>query len=68
MIRIIYVPAVDELIPNGAIYYKLPISGKDVVDVIADDDFSTEGEVLYNSNGGPSLPEPFVHHFSGWEV
>lgn len=68
MIRVIYVPAVDEFIPDGAIYYKLPISGKDVVDVIADDDFTTEGELLYNSSTGSVLGEPFVHHFAGWEV
>lgn len=68
MIRVIYVPGVDEFVPDGGIYYRLPVSGKEVVDVITTEDFSTEGEILYNSDGSKNLAEPFVHHFAGWEI
>lgn len=68
MKRMIYVPDVDEMIPDGAIYYRLPMSGKYVIDVIHKDTFTTDGEVLYDSLNGPMLAEPFIHHFAGWEV
>lgn len=68
MKRMIYVPDVDEIIPNGAIYYRLPMSNKNVVDVICEDNFTTDGETLYDSRSGPMLAEPFIHHFAGWEV
>ncbi len=68
MKRMIYVPADNEMVPDGAIYYKLPISLKDVIDVICEDDFTTAGETLYDSINGPMLAEPFIHHFAGWEV
>ena len=64
----IYVPDVDEMIPDGGIYYKLPVSGKEVVDVICVNGFTSTGETLYDSLNGPSLAEPFIHHFAGWEV
>ncbi len=67
MKRIIYVPGIDEMIPSPAVYYRLPVSNKDVVDVICEDDFTTTGEKLYDSKLGPSLAEPFIHHFAGWE-
>lgn len=68
MKRMIFVPAVDEMIPDGGVFYRLPVSGKDVVDVICDEDFTTEGETLFDSKSGPMLAEPFIHHFAGWEV
>lgn len=73
-IRIIYQPAEDEVVPDGATYYTLPVSGLDVVDALVPDDFDTGGTVLYSSDnydvdGDPILlDEPFVHHFAGWEV
>lgn len=68
MKRMIYVPGVDEIIPDGAVYYRLPVSNKNVVDVICWDDFTTNGQVLYDSLSAPLLGEPFIHHFAGWEV
>lgn len=68
MKRMIYIPAINEMIPDGGVFYRLPVSGKDVVDVICDDDFSTMGEIHYDSKSGPMLAEPFIHHFAGWEV
>jgi len=38
------------------------------VDVVCDDDFTSEGEVLYDSISSPTFPEPFIHHFAGWEI
>lgn len=66
MKRVIFVPGIDEMIPPGAVYYRLPLSGKDVVDVICNDDFTTTGEMLHDSISGPFLSEPFVHYFAGW--
>jgi hypothetical protein len=74
MIRAIYQPAVDERIPDVATYYRLPVSGLDVLDVLVADDWDTDGTVLYSSDnfdedGDPILlAEPFVHHYAGWEV
>ena len=42
MKRMIFVPAVDEMIPDGGVFYRLPVSGKEVVDVICDEDFTTD--------------------------
>ena len=73
-IRIIYQPAEDEVIPDGAVYYTLPVSGLDVVDALVPDDFDTDGTVLFSSDNfdedGDLIPlsEPFIHHFAGWEV
>lgn len=73
MIRVIYQPAVDELIPDIVTYYKLPISGLDVLDVLVEDNWHTEGTVLYSSDNfdedGDLIPlsEPAIHHYAGWE-
>ena len=62
------------LIPDIVTYYRLPVSGLDVLDVLVPDDWDTDGTVLYSSDkfdedGDPILPaEPFVHHYAGWEV
>ena len=68
MKRMIFIPAVDEIIPDGGVYYHLPVSGKNVIDVICYEEFTTTGETLYDSISGPMLAEPFIHHFAGWEV
>lgn len=68
MKRLIYVPAINEMIPEPSVYYRLPVSQKDVVDCLCDDDFTTAGETLYDSISGPMLAEPFIHHFAGWEA
>ena len=74
MIRVIYQPAVDELISDIVTYYRLPVSGIDVLDVLVPDDWDTDGTVLYSSDnfdedGYPILlAEPFIHHYAGWEV
>lgn len=67
MKRVIYEPAVDEYIPEGGVYYKLPVANKDVVDIIVEDDFVTTGTIYYDSVLQPTLSEPFIHHFAGWE-
>lgn len=67
MKRIIYKPTIDEVVPNGAMFYTLPVNGA-VIDVIVDDNFVTTGTVLYDSLTGTMLNEPFIQHFSGWEV
>jgi hypothetical protein len=71
-IRVIYVPAVDEQIPDGGVLYTLPQSGKEVVDVIVDDNWDTDGEKLFemDSAGAVLIPltEPHIHHFAGWEA
>jgi hypothetical protein len=73
-IRVIYQPAVDELIPDVAVYYRLPVSGLDVLDVLVEDTWYTDGTVLYSSDnldedGDPvPLAEPFIHHYAGWEI
>jgi hypothetical protein len=72
-IRVIYQPAVDELIPDIVTYYQLPVSGLYVLDVLVDDTWDTDGTILYSSDrfdedGDPILlPEPAVHHYAGWE-
>lgn len=67
MKRIIYKPANNEAVPNGAMFYTLPVNGP-VIDDIVDDNFVTTGVVLYDSLAGVMLNEPFIHHFDGWEV
>lgn len=67
MKRVIYQPAIGEAIPPDAMQYTLPVSGF-VVDVLVADDFEAVGVVLYDSLNGIDLPEPFLHHFSGWEI
>ena len=74
MIRVIYQPAVDELIPDIVTYYRLPVSGLDVLDVLVSDDWGTDGTVLYSSDnfdedGDPILPaEHFIQLYFAWEV
>jgi len=81
MKRIIYKPANNEAVPDGSMFYTLPVNGA-VIDAIVADDFVTTGVVLYDSlsnipvnvNGELVLVNPimlneqFIHHFSGWEV
>ena len=67
MKRIIYKPSNNEAVPNGAMFYTLPVNGP-VIDAIVDDNFVTTGVVLYDSLAGVMLNEPFIHHFAGWEV
>lgn len=68
MKRIIYTAVEGEPIPAGAVDYHLPENGY-VFDRIVDDDYTPEGRtVLYDTYNGIMLPEPFVHHFAGWEV
>jgi len=66
MKRMIYEPAEDEYVPEGGVFYTLPVSGKAVVDVIVEDIFTTLGTVMYDSLVQPTLAEPFIHHFAGW--
>ena len=74
MIRVIYEPAPDEIIPDGAVTYHMPVADVDVVDALVPDDWDTDGTVHYSSDnftedGEPILlAEPFIHHFAGWEV
>lgn len=73
MKRVIFAPDIDEIIPDGAVYYELPIAGP-VFDVLVDDDWDTLGTIHYDSSARDvddnpvPLAEPHVHHFSGWEV
>ena len=67
MKRIIYKPSNNEAVPNGAMFYTLPVNGA-VIDAIVDDNFVTAGTVLYDSLNMIMLNEPFIHHFAGWEV
>ena len=68
MKRIIYKPAIGDAIPGpDAMQYTLPVSGF-VIDVLVDNAFTPLGVVIYDSLVGVALPEPFFHHFSGWEA
>lgn len=67
MKRVIYSPAVDESVPDGAVYYTLPVAGP-VVDVLVEDNWVTDGTKFYDSQAMIDLAEPFIHHFAGWEV
>ena len=67
MKRVIYEPDTDEYVPEGGVYYNLPVMNKDVIDIIVEDDFTTTGTVYYDSVSQLTLSEPFVHHFAGWE-
>jgi len=71
MRRVIFVPAVDEIIPDISYHYQLPVSGKFVLDSIVSDNWDTGGEVLHDmSDDGTisaQLPEPAQHHYAGWE-
>lgn len=80
MKRVIFAPDIDEIIPDGAVYYELPIAGP-VFDALVEDDWDTFGTIHYDSSAvvmedvdGQLVPkavpmaEPHVHHFAGWEV
>lgn len=67
MKRVIYTPDISEVIPDGAMQYTLNVSGF-VVDAIVPDEFVTAGTIHYDSLNSVELPEPFIHHFAGWEV
>lgn len=71
MRRVIFVPAVDEIIPNISYYYQLPIVGDYVVDSIVPDNWDTKGTVLHDMSEDRTitvqLPEPAPHHYAGWE-
>lgn len=68
MKRIIYEPAIGEVIPDSAVTYILPIAGVTVIDAIVSDTFSTTGTVYYDSLLSIPLSEPKIHDFSGWEI
>ena len=68
MKRIIYEPAIGEIVPDTSVPYILPIAGVTVIDSIVDDAFSTAGTVYYDSILGIPLGEPKIHDFSGWEI
>ena len=69
MKRVIYSPGQDEVVPDGSVYYTLPLAGP-VVDALVADDWWTSGVVFYNSDPDDPVPlaEPFIHHYAGWEV
>jgi len=68
-VRVIYIPAENEIIPDNAVLYTLPVSGKEVIDVIVSDTWGTAGEKLFEMNEDLTvtipLSEPHVHHFAG---
>lgn len=71
-VRVIYVPAENEMIPDGGVLYTLPVSGKEVIDVIVPDTWDTNGEKLFEITADLTvvtpLAEPHIHHFAGWQV
>lgn len=71
MKRLIYIPSDNEIIPDGAYHYILPVSGKDVFDVLVPDNFDTDGEVIHEQDDKgvivTKLPETPIHHFAGWD-
>ncbi len=71
MRRVIFVPAVDEPIPDISYHYQLPVSGRFVLDSIVPDKWDTDGEILHDMSDGATivgqLPEPAQHHYAGWE-
>lgn len=70
--RFIYIPAENEIIPDNAVLYTLPVSGKEVIDVIVPDTWDTAGEKLFEMRDDKTvfipLAEPHIHHFAGWEI
>ena len=68
MKRVIYVPAAGEVVPDGAVYYRLPVANVNVVDVLVPDEWGTAGTKYYDTLTGLALAEPFIHHYAGWEV
>lgn len=71
MRRVIYIPAVDEIIPDVSYHYLLPVSGKYVFDCIVSDTWTTDGEIIHDMTDDKTitvqLTEPAVHHYAGWE-
>lgn len=71
MRRVIFVPAVDEILPDSSYHYQLPVSGKFVVDSIVPDKWDTDGDILHDMSEDRTiavqLPEPAPHHYAGWE-
>lgn len=71
MRRVIYIPDVDESIPDISYYYLLPVSGKYVFDCLVSDTWVTDGEILHDRTDDKTitvqLAEPAVHHYAGWE-
>jgi len=71
MRRVIYIPAVEEQIPDIWYHCQLPVSGDFVFDVLVDDKWDTDGvvkhEMLEDRTIITQLPEPAVHHYAGWE-
>lgn len=63
--RVIYKPAVDELIPTDAVILTYQIAGI-VIDALVNDDFMTAGTVLYDSTQPLTFNEEPLHHFAGW--
>ena len=71
MRRVIYIPDVDEIIPDISYYYYLPISEKFVFDCLVSDIWTTDGEILHDMEEDKTiniqLTEPALHHYAGWE-
>lgn len=71
MRRVIYIPDVNEIIPDISYHYLLPVSGKYVFDSIVPDNWNTLGETLHDMSDDKTitiqLPEPAQHHYAGWE-
>ncbi len=71
MRRVIFIPAVDEIVPDISYYYQLPVSGKYVFDSLVPDTWATDGEVLHDMTDAgvitTQLPEPAQHHYAGWD-
>jgi hypothetical protein len=71
MRRVIYIPAVDEIIPDISYYYLLPVSDKYVFDCLVPDKWTTDGEILHDMTDDKTITvqllEPAVHHYAGWE-
>lgn len=71
MRRVIYVPDIDEIIPDISYHYLLPVSGKYVFDSIVPDNWATDGEILHEMTDKgvivKQLTEPARHHYAGWE-
>ncbi len=69
MKHIIYVPAVGEVVPDGAMTFTLLDVGQ-VIGAMVADDFTTAGTVLYDSAVGINdLADPAsVPYFDGYPI
>lgn len=66
MKHIVYVPAIDEAFDGVLTSY----DGKSAVSALVDDDFSTDGVLLYEYDGATVLkgdPTLVMDTFAGWE-